>query len=263
MPTIDTGEVLLHYNDSGSGTPIIFLHGFTLDWRMWRRQIEHFSTKFRTIAYDSRGHGKSDCPQTGYSRTHRVRDLQQLVKKLRLKKFHLVGLSMGGATALGYAIDFPKKLLSLTLVDSAAGGYKPSKKYKDFSDNARTLGVEEAKRRWIRITLFYYANRNPELRRELAEMMAGHCGHLWLDPMRGKYNDRDDLALAAEIKIPTMIFVGEKDRYFIPLAKKLHKMIENSEIDIVPGVGHMLNMEANDRFNFRLEQFLERVEAGK
>jgi pimeloyl-ACP methyl ester carboxylesterase len=58
-----------------------------------------------------------------------------------------------------------------------------------------------------------------------------------------------------------MIFVGELDRYFLPLAKRLHEEIAGSEIDIVPDVGHMLNMEAPDRFNLRLEQFLDRVEA--
>jgi pimeloyl-ACP methyl ester carboxylesterase len=107
--------------------------------------------------------------------------------------------------------------------------------------------------------LFYYLNRDEELRKEMDEIISDHCGHLWLDPMRGKYKDRDDVSLSKNIKIPTMIFVGEKDRYFIPLAKKLHQKIVDSEIDIVPDVGHMLNMEAPERFNLRLEQFLERI----
>jgi len=131
--------------------------------------------------------------------------------------------------------------------------------FKDLRDIARTQGVDEAKRRWIKSALFYYINRNEELRLELKEIIAGHCGDLWLDPKRGKYRDRDDVVLSVKIKIPTMIFVGEKDRFFIPLAKTLHEKIKGSEIDVVPGVGHMLNMEAPDRFNFRLEQFLERA----
>jgi pimeloyl-ACP methyl ester carboxylesterase len=228
---------------------------------MWRRQMAYFSKKYRTIAYDSRGHGRSECPESGYSRAIRVLDLHHLAKKLKLEPFHLVGLSMGGATALGYAIDYPRTLLSLTLVDTAAGGYSPPPKYKDMREVARTEGVEAAKRRWIKSALFYYVNRNEALRQELAEIIAGHCGHLWLDPRRGQYEDRDDVTLSKGLKVPTMIFVGEKDRYFIPLAKKLHENIADSEIDIVPGVGHMLNMEAPERFNLRLEQFLDRVAA--
>ena len=139
---------------------------------------------------------------------------------------------MGGATALGYAIDYPDKIMSLTLVDTAAGGYQPPQKFRDLRDIARTKGVDEARRRWLKSALFYYMNRNEELRLELREIIEGHCGRLWLDPKRGKYDDRDDVVLSKNIKVPTMIFVGEKDRFFIPLAKELHKNIEGSEIDM-------------------------------
>lgn len=260
MPLIDLGEVSLYYESYGKGTPLVFLHGFTLDRRMWSRQIGYFSDKYHVIVYDSRGHGKSGCPESGYSRQDRVRDLKKLIDALKLGAIHVVGLSMGGATALGYAIDYPESLRSLTLVDTAAGGYAPPARYRDHRDIARQKGVAEAKRRWIRTAFFHYANRYRHLRQELAEMMEDHCGHLWLDPRRGKYRDRDDVALAHEISLPTLIFVGEKDRYFLPLAKKLHAEIRGSEIDIVPDVGHMLNMEAPERFNFRLEQFLARVD---
>jgi pimeloyl-ACP methyl ester carboxylesterase len=66
--------------------------------------------------------------------------------------------------------------------------------------------------------------------------------------------------MANGIKTPTLIFVGEKDTNYIELARQLHEAISGSEIDIVPNVGHMLNMEAPDRFNLRLKQFLDRLE---
>lgn len=258
MPIANTGEVEIYYEEKGAGQPIVFLHGMTLDLRMWRRQVEYFSLKYRVITYDSRGHGRSSCPETGYGLSDRVRDLKNLAGILNLPRFHLVGLSMGGATALSYAIDNQSSLLSLTLVDTGAAGFQPPSKIRDLREVALTLGVEEAKRRWIRTTLFYYANRDEDLRRELAEMMAGHCGRLWLDPKRGTYPHRDDVELSGNLTLPTLIFIGEKDRYFLPLAKTLHHNIATSELDIAPGVGHMLNMEAPDRFNYRLEQFLQR-----
>ena len=132
MPMIDFDKVSLYYESTGTGPPLVLLHGFTLDRRMWQRQVDYFSKKYRVIAYDSRGHGKSSCPESGYSREDRVSDLRNLTTGLKLKKFHLVGLSMGGATALGFALDYPESLLSLTLVDTAAGGYRPPKKYRDF-----------------------------------------------------------------------------------------------------------------------------------
>ncbi len=259
MPTIDIGEISLYFASQGSGLPLLFLHGFTLDHRMWRLQVEYFSGKYRVITYDSRGHGQSRCPDSGYSLDDRVGDLQRLIERLELGRVHLVGLSMGGATALAFAIDHPEALRSLTLVDTSAGGFATPRKVTDLCEVAVARGVEEAKRRWMRTTLFYYANRNESLRRELAEMMADHCGHIWLDPKRGTYPARNDIDGAKGITVPTLIFVGEKDRSFLPLARQLHQNIVSSEIDIVPDVGHMLNMEAPEHFNFRLEQFLQRV----
>lgn len=258
MPTIPSGNIDIHYEEAGAGQPLVFLHGLTLDLRMWRRQIDYFSPRYRVIAYDSRGHGRSGCPETGYSTADRVRDLENLASALGLSRFHLVGLSMGGGTALAYAIDHQSSLGSLTLVDPSVSGYQPPPKIRDMREVALTHGVEEAKRRWIRTTLFYYANRDEGLRRELAEMMAGHCGRLWLDPRRGQYPVRNDVELSSAVTVPTLIFVGEKDRFFLPLAKTLHANIADSELDIIPGVGHMANMEAPERFNFRLEQFLQR-----
>ncbi|MEE9441320.1 MAG: alpha/beta hydrolase [candidate division Zixibacteria bacterium] len=263
MPHVDTQEVSIYYETKGRGSTIVFLHGFTLDRRMWGTQVEYFSKRFRTLVYDSRGHGKSGCPESGYSRADRVRDLAALVEKLRLAPFHIVGLSMGGATALGYAIDHPESLLSLTLADTAAAGFQPPPKYKDMRERVESMTIADIKRVWKRNALFYYARKNPQLRDELAEMMDGHCGNLWTDPQRGTYKDRDDVVLSSKIKIPTLIFIGEKDKFFLPLAKKLHQNIENSEMDIVSEVGHMVNMEDSNRFNMRLEQFLDRVEENR
>lgn len=258
MPHIDTGELRLYYEESGSGTPVVFLHGFTLDRRMWRRQVEYFSKKRRVIVYDSRGHGLSDAPDTGYSRADRLRDLRQLTQSLHLGQFHAVGLSMGGGVALAYAIEHPVDLLSLTLVGSYAAGYSLPPGYRRLPEVSSASDVAVARQQRVESVLSYYKDEN--LRRELAEIMASYSDRIWLDPMRGKYPVYDDVNGSKNAKMPTLIFVGGKDHYFIPLAKTLHENIQNSEIDIVPGVGHMLNMEAPERFNQRLAQFLDRID---
>jgi 3-oxoadipate enol-lactonase len=228
---------------------------------MWMRQVDHFSSRYHVVIYDSRGHGLSDAPETGYSKDDRINDLLSIITALGLDKIHLVGLSMGGATALGFAIDYPQHLLSLTLVDSGAGGYKSPREFLRARDVVLTLGPEEARRRWAASVLKYYRSEQAELRRTLEEMMMGQSLKVWLDPQRGKYPVRDDVALAGKITVPTLIFVGERDRFFVPLARTLHRAIAGSELDIGPGVGHMFNLEAPERFNRRLQQFLERVDS--
>ena len=106
-----------------SRPPVFFLHGFTLDHRMWRPQTGFFQSDYRLIIPDSRGHGRSDAPQTGYSRDHRVEELAGLINHLGFERIHLVGLSMGGSTGIGFALKYQDRLRSLTLVDTGAAGY--------------------------------------------------------------------------------------------------------------------------------------------
>ncbi|MBN4076554.1 hypothetical protein JYT16_02430, partial [Gemmatimonas aurantiaca] len=78
MPFVDNNGVKIHYESHGSvsaGEALFFGHGFTLDLRLWQEQVAYFSKTYRVVTIDSRGHGKSDSPETGYSRDHRESDL--------------------------------------------------------------------------------------------------------------------------------------------------------------------------------------------
>lgn len=269
MPYITSGDIKIYYEEKGEGVPIVFLHGFSVDLRMWRGQIDYFFKKLRVITCDARGHGKSDAPETGYCRENRTRDLLAMADELKLDKFHLVGLSMGGGDALGFAIDYHERLLSLTLVGTAASGWIPKVQFRNFpldekgkygelspGDLARQKGIEEVKRQWIQVGTANYEKQNPELKEVLTEIMSGFSGKPWLDPMVGKYPKRDDLRLARKIRIPALIIVGQRDIMFRPLSELLHETILDSRLEIVPDAGHMVNMEAPEDFNQRLEKFL-------
>ena len=87
-------------------------------------------------------------------------------------------------------------------------------------------------------------------------MMKEHSGAIWMDEMRGKYPRTVDLDYVHNIKIRTLIMVGENDRIFVPLAKELHEKIDRSILKIITNAGHMLNMEKRDIFNTELSNFL-------
>ena len=237
--------------------PVVFLHGFTLDHRMWIANATYFKNDFRVILMDARGHGLSDSTETGYSRAHRVADLLGFLDALRLERVHLVGLSMGGATAIGFALAYEHRLASMTLVDTGAAGYSPGKKITRIDNLAKDKGIEEARQKWIDTTLIWYKKDKEHIKQLMLTMMTEHSGAVWLDPMRGKYPGEDDLSRVNRITVPTKIFVGEKDRIFLPLAQKLHERITNSSLSIYDGVGHMLNLEEPVRFNEELKVFLE------
>jgi pimeloyl-ACP methyl ester carboxylesterase len=243
--------------DLSGRAPVFFLHGFTLDHRMWQAQAEFFQHDYRVVIPDSRGHGESDSPQTGYSRDHRVEELAALVHLLGFDRIHLVGLSMGGSTAIGFALKYQDRLESLTLVDTGAAGYSVGPKIARIDRIAREVGVEAAREKWIKTALTWYHDDRKEIRDLMDNMMRHHRGAIWLDPQRGKYPGTVDLDHVHNITIPTMIFVGEDDRVFVPLAQQLHERIQSSVLSVFEGTGHMLNLEQPQRFNQALKVFLE------
>jgi pimeloyl-ACP methyl ester carboxylesterase len=256
MPYFNSGEMKIFYEDKGSGEPIIFLHGFTLDHRMWQNQIDYFSNQYRILAIDARGHGRSDAPDSGYSREDRIGDILGLARYLGLPKFHLVGLSMGGGDALRLAIDHQDNLKSLTLANTVASGFTPTTRFHDFAAWTKRIGLEKAKKEYVKSTLSRYDKIMPGLKGIMETMIADFSGKPWTDPMVGKYPKRDDVKLAASVRIPTLIIIGKRDLMFYPLALKLNEIMLDSKLEILPQVGHMSNLEAPDRFNKILEEFL-------
>lgn len=262
MPHVELDSFRMYYEGAGegfSGSPIVFLHGFSLDRRMWQPQVEAFRDTYHVITPDAIGHGLSDAPLTGYSRAHRVQDLAGLVDNLKIEKFHLVGLSMGGSTALGFALKHPKRLKSLVLASTGAAGYRISRRFDRLNTVARQKSVEEALAEWKRWSLVRYRGELEDLGRKIEEMMNGYSGVVWQDPMRGKYPEENDLSRVDQIKVPTLILAGAIDRVFAALAEKLHERIKSSRLTIYENTGHMLNLEQPERFNADLKVFLEGV----
>ena len=259
MPYANLKDIRVFYTDDGAGDVIVFLHGFTLDHRMWEYQVPFFSETFRVICPDTRGHGKSDAPKTGYYRDERVEDVLQLLDKLKIDRCHLVGLSHGGVTAIGFALKYPERLHSLALVSTSAGGFNVGARITQIDRIAREKSVEEARKRWINLSLRWFAEDKVHVRDLIVTMMREHSGAYWSDPMRGKYPRIADLDNVHQITTPTHIFVGALDRIFVPLAHPLHERIQGCGLTIYEKVGHLVNLEIPDRFNQDLLAFISDI----
>ncbi len=261
-------KLRLYYQDfspdssSASRPPIIFLHGFTVDHRMWGAAAAHFSQTHRVLLLDARGHGLSDAPPTGYSRADRVDDLVAAVDKLGVEAFHLVGLSMGGSTAIGYALRGQSRLKSLTLVSTGAAGWNVGLKISRIDQIARDHGLEAARAKWMEYSLRYYREGQEGIRDLIATMMREHSGAAWMDERRGKYPDPGkDLERVHTITVPTLIIAGEQDRVFVPLARILKERIPDARLHLYTGIGHMVNLEEPERFHADVEAFLDEIDA--
>ena len=110
-------SVRLHYEEAGSGTPIIFLHEFAADHTNWEPQMRYFSRRHRCIAYSARGYTPSDVPRSAdvYTYKHFYTDALAVLDHLKIAKAHFVGLSMGSYSSLQIGLNAPERALSMTL----------------------------------------------------------------------------------------------------------------------------------------------------
>ena len=158
----DVGDGRLYYEVAGSGSPLVLIHGFTLDRRMWDDQFEHFADRYRVVRYDQRGFGRSDVPTEAPYSNHG--DLRRLLDHLGIDGAHVCGLSSGGGVAIDLALEHPGYVRSLIGISSALGG--SDRGIGSMIDavvamNAAAVrgDLDEAKRIWLTSSLF--ASRAP------------------------------------------------------------------------------------------------------
>jgi len=248
----------LYYEVAGSGHPLVLIHGITLDTRMWDDQFEIFAQHYQVIRYDMRGFGKSSLP-TGEIYFH-ADDLKALIEHFGIENAYIIGLSMGGMIAIDFALAYPGATDVLILVDSLLGGFQ----WKEFGTSlasvwsrGREFGVQDAKEVWLGLDLFRPAMEKPDVAPRLTRMVSDYSGWSWVNEDTVRNPDPPAAQRLKEIKVPTLIIVGERDLPdFHAISDTLQQQIHNARKVVLPGVGHMSNMENPDKFNEIVLNFL-------
>lgn len=241
----------LYYEVAGSGDPVVLIHGHTLDTRMWDDQFEPLARHYRVIRYDMRGYGKSALPTAeSYAPAD---DLMALLHHLGLNEAHILGQSRGGAAAIDFALTYPEATDTLILVDSVLRGFQWQAfgtAMSQVHSAGRTSGIEAARQRWLADALFAPALENPRVASHLKQMVADYSGWVWINNDSIRLLDPPSIQQLNKISNPTLIIVGERDvPDFRAIADILHQRIPNASQVVMPGVGHMSNMEDPERFN--------------
>lgn len=256
----DFAGTRLSYDLTGSGDRLVFIHGLTLDRRMWDDQLSHFGDHFEVLTYDMRGFGASDPPQPGVPYSH-AGDLHALLSHLGIAHASVVGLSMGGRVAIEFALMYPEAVDSLVLVDAAVWGFDYSPEVSATLDALFTLGrsgrLADAKMGWIADPLFAYSATVPGVAARLAEMVTEYRGWGLLNDDPHEAFEPPPIQRLGEIAAPTLVIVGEHDLPdFHAMARVLGTAIPNARTVTLPHAGHMANMDAPVAFNDLVLDFL-------
>jgi pimeloyl-ACP methyl ester carboxylesterase len=272
MPTIVTDDgVKLHAESAGAGAPVLFVHEFAGDHRSWAPQVRHFSRSYRCLTYAARGYPPSGVPEdpSAYSQQRAVADAVSVLDGLGVGSAHVVGLSMGGFTALHLALRHPERVTS-AVVAGVGYGAQPERQDAFRSECeaiAAAFETEGAKRvaSWYAVgpARVQFQNKNPRGWAEFAAALAGHSALGAALTMRGVqaarpslYALRDELA---QLRTPILLLVGDEDEGCLESALMLKRTIPTSGLVVLPQTGHTANLEEPAEFNRAVDRFLSAV----
>jgi 3-oxoadipate enol-lactonase len=262
---IDIDGSSIYYEEVGAGNPVVLLHGFSLDRRMWDAQWEFLSSRYRVLRYDLRGFGKS-APPTTKPYTH-ADDLFALIDHLGLDRVDLIGLSLGGGAAINAAILCPDRVRALIVVDPSLGGFRWSSEFTAaqaaIRATAKDAGIEGARAQWLSLPIFRAAMSNPRVAERLVSIVGDYAGWHWLHADPGRPFSPPAIDRLQEISAPTLVIVGELDTAdFQSIASTLESRISRAQKVVLPDVGHTANLEAQAQFNETVGAFLAEVDRG-
>lgn len=276
MPHATTDDqTRLHYEETGSGTPVIFVHEFAGDLRSWEPQLRHFGQRWRAIAFNARGYPPSDVPDdpAQYSQNRAADDIAGVLDNLGIDRAHVVGLSMGGFATLHFGFRHPQRALSL-VVAGCGYGAEPAQA-EQFKAEAANI-AETLKRDGMAAFAARYAygptrvqfeNKDPRGFAEFARHLAEHSALGSANTQLGVQGARPSLySLEKQMQaltVPTLVLTGDEDWPCLQPALLMKQMIPSAALSVMPNCGHTINLEDPQQFNHLVGQFLTQVECGR
>ena len=275
MPYVTVGQensapIKIHYEDIGTGKPIVLVHGFPLSGRSWEKQVPALlQAGYRVITYDRRGFGYSSQPSFGYDYDTFAQDLHLLITELDLRDIVLGGMSMGGGEVARYLGTYGSDRVSAGMIISGVPPFllktreTPHGLDQSVFDDIQTA---IAKDRFAYLTDFLAAFFNTdvllgkrvsdEVVRDSWNIAAGASPiGTWSCPPTWHTDFRDDLK---QIDVPTLVMHGDADR-ILPIeatGASTHEAIEGSRFIVVEGAPHGLLWTHADEVNRGLLKFL-------
>ncbi|MEI7555805.1 alpha/beta hydrolase [Candidatus Chlorohelix sp.] len=253
MPYAPLRDLKIYYELNGAeeAEPLLLLNGafglidFSSDWG---KHFEVFARHYRLIAYEHRGHGRTDNPSqkfSGYSEL--ADDAAGLLKYLGIKKAHVVGFSDGGITALKLAALYPD------LVDTLAAigvNYRNTPEILATMQKLSGDYIEQNFKEWAATLERQYAHREPGYWKKLSTQMTA----MWLDDS-GYPTEVEMRAM----KLPALLMTGQRDPFgTVEQVVEMHRFIEGSELCILPGVAHAVPQQRPELTSLIVLDFLER-----
>lgn len=259
MPQARVNNIKLHYEVTGQGEPLLFIHGLGSSGRDWAPQVSHFAADYQVVTVDLRGHGRSTKPSGAYSIKQFADDVAKVMHQLKIIPAHVIGVSLGGMVAFQLTIDAPALVRSLTIVNSG-----PEIVPRTWKEHVQV---------WQRLLLArvfsmqrmgqYIADRmfpkpeQEELRRGFVQLWAENDPRAYRASLRAAigWSVTDRLK---EIHSPVLVLTASDDYFPVELKRAYAALIPRAEVVVIPDTRHALPVEKPAKFNAALREFLQK-----
>ncbi|MDA3860755.1 MAG: 2-succinyl-6-hydroxy-2,4-cyclohexadiene-1-carboxylate synthase [Melioribacteraceae bacterium] len=251
--------------------PIIFLHGFTGSAENWLSFFEKLDSKYFPIAIDLPGHGKTNVPDNldSFSANSHIETVDIVLNHFQIQKAILVGYSMGGRTALSFAVINPGRIIALVL-ESATAGIEEATERKsriktdfEIADKILSDGIDSFVQDWMDLPFFRslkslddveYSQIIQQKRTNSATGLVNSLRGFSTGQMPSLWNRLESL------KFPTLLIAGSLDRKYVRLNKQMNLSIHNSELKIIEDCGHNTHSENPEEFIILVNEFLNSLD---
>ncbi len=259
VPKEHINGIDVYYEITGTGRPLVFLHGLGSSTRDWEYQVEHFSRTHEVVTVDFRGHGRSDKPAERYTIPLFGADTAEVISRLGLARPTVAGISLGGMVAFQLAADHPGVIGRLVAVNAVP----------EFKIEGVGFRVQVALRKLI--TRFadmekigeilagrlFPAPDMEEQRQKMIERWAENDKAAYQSAFRAILDWEGVAELMRSFDRPTLFIVSDEDYTSVESKTRYVESMSNAEMVVIDGARHAVPAEWPDRFNSVLEGFLE------
>lgn len=278
MPHVAASDgARLYYEEAGQGSPVVFVHEYAGDYRTWEPQMRHFARSHRCVTFSQRGYPPSDVPSepSRYSQDIARDDVIAVMDAVQIDKAHIVGHSMGAATALHVGIHYPERCISVTAAGCGYGSSPDKNAVEQMRAASRETGKMFETEDFATAAAEYangavrqtHKNKDPRGFAEFAGMLAEHSAQGHALTMLNLQAKRPTLwEMEKDLKkfsVPLLVIVGDEDDWCIDGSVFLKRTVPTAGLLVIPRAGHTITSEEPAAFNAACAELFAAAEAGR
>ncbi len=268
MPDIKVNGVRIHYEERGAGTAMVWAHGLGGTWQGWKRVMDFFKARYRVVAYDARGHGRSEKPERpeAYSQDIMVEDMRGLMDALGIDKAIVGGHSMGANVALNFALRYPGRCLGLVPVGIGSGS--SDREYwrgwwGKLADIAEQEGMAAFLEEMKKLPAWGSAFTDPEMAKSITDTVLSNSPKAIALTVRGVQVKRPSIFELApkleKLPVATLVVLSEGDAPVVECSRFMAEHIPQATLEVIPARSHWTLLEAPEQFLQAVDRYVRRL----